>query len=56
MVLQEKSQSGEKKLNPTQLVCGFVASWCVWIFAVAADNTVNIPEVFQVLTVFLVTL
>ena len=32
------------------LVCGFVASLCVLIFALIGCNTTNIPEIFQVLT------
>ena len=34
----------------------FVASSHVLIFAVIGGNTINIPEIFQVFTVFLVTL
>jgi len=35
----------------TLIVCGFVASLCVLIFALIGCNTTNIPEIFQVLTV-----
>ena len=38
------------------LVCGFVASSYVLIFAVIGRNTINIPEIFQVFTVFRVWL
>ena len=34
------------------LVCGFVASLHVLIFAVNGHNTINIPDIFQVFTVF----
>ena len=57
--MQEKSQSGMRKLNCKQgreLVCGFVANSLVLIFALTGHNTVNIPEIFPVLTVFPVTL
>ena len=37
-------------------VCGFVANSRVMIFAVIAHNTINIPEIFQVFTIFLVPL
>ena len=37
-------------------VCGFVASSRVLIFAVIGHNTINIPETFQVFTVFPVAL
>ena len=59
IVLQEKSQSGMRKLNHQQersLVCGFLASLLVLIFAVICCNTINIPEIFQVFTVFPVAL
>ena len=59
IVLQEKSQSGMRKLNHEQehqLVCGFVASSHVLIFAVIGANTINIPEIFQVFMLFLDTL
>ena len=39
-----------KKLNCKQerwLVCGFVASLHVLIFAVVGHNTINIPEIFH---------
>ena len=59
MVLQEKSQSGVRKLNLNQdrkLVFGFVAWSHVMIFAVIIGyNTINIPEIFQVFMVFPVT-
>ena len=48
-------QSGIRKLNCKQehlLVCGFVGSSRVLIFAVIGHNTINIPEIFQVFTVF----
>jgi len=48
-----------RKLNRKQgleLVCGFVASSRVLIFALIGHNTVNILEIFQVFTVFPVTL
>ena len=48
-----------RKLNRKQgreLVCGFVASPHVLIFALIGHNEVNIPEIFQVFTVFPVTL
>ena len=59
IVLQEKSQSGIRKLNRKQeryLVCGFVASSHVLIFAVMGRNTITIFEIFQVFIVFPVTL
>ena len=37
-------------------VCGFVASSRVLIFAVIGHNTITIPEVFQVFTIFPVPL
>ena len=37
-------------------VCGFVASLHVLIFAVIGHITINISAIFQVFTVFLVTL
>ena len=37
-------------------VCGFVANSRVMIFAVIGHNTINIPEIFQVFTIFLVPL
>ena len=43
-----------RKLNCNQerkLVCGFVASLRVLIFALIGHNTINIPEIFQVFTV-----
>ena len=46
-----------KKLNPKQqhlLVCGFVASSHVLIFAVIGRTTINIPEIFQVFMVLFV--
>ena len=56
IVLQEKSQSGVRKLNPNQecfkLVCGFVATSCILIFAVPGHKTINIPEMFQVFMVY----
>ena len=50
IALQEKSQSGMRKLNRKQehSVCGFVASSLVLMFAVIDHNTINIPEIFQV--------
>ena len=59
IVLQEKSQSGMRKLNHQQerlLVCGFLTSLHVLIFAVIGCNTINILEIFQVFTVFPVAL
>ena len=59
IVLQEKSQSGMKKLNCKQqreLVCGSVVCSHVLIFAVIYLNTINILEIFQVFTVFPVSL
>ena len=56
---RKKSQSGMRKLNHKQelkLVCGFVASSYLLIFAVIGHNTLNIPEIFQVIMVFPVTL
>ena len=44
------------KLQARTLVCGFVGSSRVLIFAVIGHNTINIPEIFQVFTVFLVVL
>ena len=38
------------------LVCGFVASSHILIFAVIGHSTINIPEIFQVFMVFAVTL
>ena len=58
-MVQEKSQSGTRKLNckqERQLVCGFVASLHVLIFAVIGHNTIDIPEIFQVFMVFSVAL
>ena len=55
IVLQEKSQSGTRKLNrkqERQLVCGFVASSHVLIFSVIGHKTINIPEIFPVFTAF----
>ena len=37
-------------------VCGFVASSLVLIFAVIGHNAINIPEIFQVFTIFPVPL
>ena len=54
-MLQEKSQSGMGKLNSKQereLICGFLASSRVLIFAVIGHNTINIPEIFQVFMAF----
>ena len=48
-----------RKLNRNQehkLACGFVACLHVLIFAVIGQNTINIPEIFQVFTVFPVAL
>ena len=49
-----------RKLNRKQgrelIVCGFVANSRELIFALIGHNTVNIPEIFQVCTVFPVTL
>ena len=46
IVLQEKSQSGMRKLNHKQeRFCGFVSISHVLIFAVIGDNTINIPEI-----------
>ena len=59
IVVQEKNQSGVRKLNYKQecwLVCGSVACPHVLIFAVIGRNTINIPEMFQVFTVFPVAL
>ena len=52
IVLQEKSQSGIRRLNRKQehlfniLVCGFVASSHILMFAVIGRNKINIPEIF----------
>ena len=54
-----ESQSGVRKLNRKQelrLLCGFVASLRVLIFDTIGHNITNIPEIFQVLTVFSVAL
>ena len=59
IVLQEKSQSGVRKMNQEQerqLFCGFVASSHGLIFAVIGHNAINIPEIFQVFTIFPVVL
>ena len=43
------------KLNSKQereLICGFLASSRVLIFAVIGHNTINIPEIFQVFMAF----
>ena len=40
------------KLQVRTLVCGFVGSLRALIFAVIGHNTINIPEIFQVFTVF----
>ena len=48
IVLQEKSQSGMRKLNGMDER--------VLIFAVINHNTINIPEIFQVFTVFPIAL
>ena len=56
---KKKSQSGMRKLNhkqDRQLVCGFLASSLVFIFAVIGHDTINIPEIFQAFTVLPVTL
>ena len=56
---KKANQSSVRKLNQEQerqLVCGFVASSHVLIFAVIGHNTVDIPEIFQVFTVFPVVL
>ena len=52
------SWARETKLQARILIsfCGFVASWRTLIFAVIGRNTINIPEIFQVFMVFLVTL
>ena len=58
-MLQEKSQSGVRKLNHKQdheLICGFVASMHVLSFAVIGHDEINIPEIFQVFMVFLIVL
>ena len=54
-----ESQSGVRKFIRKQelrLLCGFVASLRVLIFAAIGHNITNIPEIFQVLTVFSVAL
>ena len=46
-----------RKLNRKQereLICGFLASSRVLIFAVIGHNTINIPEIFQLFMTFLV--
>ena len=46
-----------RKLNRKQereLICGFLASSPVLIFAVIGHNTINIPEIFQLFMTFLV--
>ena len=48
IVVQEKSQSGMGKLNRMEER--------VLIFAVISHNTINIPEIFQVFTVFPIAL
>ena len=48
IVLQEKSQSGMRKLNCMEER--------VLIFAVFSHNTINIPEIFQVFAVFPIAL
>ena len=58
-MLQEKSQSGVRKLNHKQeheLICDFVASMHVLSFAVIGHDEINIPEIFQVFMVFLIVL
>ena len=40
----------------TLLICGFVASSHVLIFAVIVHNTIDISEIFQVFTTFPVAL
>ena len=45
-----------RKLNRKQereLICGFLASSRVLIFAVIGHNTINIPEIFQLFMTFL---
>ena len=42
----------KKKPPQARPVCGFVASSRVLSFAVIGRNTINIPETFQVFTVF----
>ena len=59
IVVQEKSQSGMRKLNCKQereLVRGFVACLHVLIFTVIGRNTIDIPEIFQVFGIFPVAL
>ena len=46
----------EKAKPQARPVCGFVASSRGLIFAVIGHNTINIPETFQVFTVFPVAL
>ena len=56
---KKKANQAFRKLNHKQereLVCGFVASLHVLMFAVIGHNTMNIPEIFQVFTVFPTTL
>ena len=58
IVLQEKGQSGMRKLNRMEersLVWGFCGGSHVLIFAEISHNTINIPEIFQAFTVFPIT-
>ena len=48
-----ENSTASKNVN---LVCGFVASSHNLIFAVIGHNTINIPKIFQVFTVFPVAL
>ena len=53
LIRREKTQRQARTLIT---VCGFVASSRVLIFAVIGHNTINIPKIFQVFTIFPVTL
>ena len=48
----EQTFSQNCRWVPLITVCGFVASSRVLIFAVIGDNAINIPEIFQVFTIF----
>lgn len=54
IVFQEKKPIKHEKTElqaRSSIVCGFVASSHVLIFAVIGHNTINIPEIFQVFMV-----
>ena len=59
IIIKKKTIRREKTKRQARTlitVCGFVASSLVLIFAVIGHNAINIPEIFQVFTIFPVPL